>query len=265
MEKHIQFASLAFIFSLILAAPCYAQTQLPEGRVADYNRHAWLVYNGDFRLTSRWGVHTEAQWRRANGLRDAQQNLVRAGLNYHLSNNLLLTGGYAFADTHPYGEYPAAKAFPEHRLYQQVLLRSNEGFLQVQHRYRLEQRWVRFANNPEYTYLNRARYQLRLAAPLLGPKLTAGMPYLVASNELFINFGNNVSRNIFDQNRAYAALGYMIRKNVNIEAGYLHQLVQQRHGTVFEHNNTLQLSLNLNLDLRKEGLGVPEIAPAATE
>ncbi|WP_400193573.1 DUF2490 domain-containing protein [Hymenobacter sp. B81] len=249
------------IFGLLFAAPAAAQTLPPEGRVADRNTNSWLMYNGDFRLVGRWGVHTEAQWRRARVLRDPMQNFLRAGINYHASDNLMLTAGYAFADTYPYGDYPAPASFPEHRLYQQVVLRDNDGWLQVQHRYRLEQRWVRFANQTDFTYLNRLRYQLRLAAPLVGSKIAPRTPYLVVSDEAFVNFGGNVANNIFDQNRLYGAVGYLIKSGVSVEAGYLHHLVQQRNGRVFEHNHTLQLGLTLNLDWRRKAALAEPTAP----
>ncbi|KAA9338564.1 DUF2490 domain-containing protein [Hymenobacter busanensis] len=258
-------AVLLFGFLCFTAASVFAQTPLPAGRVADHNHHVWLVYNGDFQLVKRWGVHTEAQWRRANWISDPQQNFVRAGINYHATDNLLLTAGYAFADTHPYGDYPAASAFPEHRLYQQVLLKDNDGWLQLQHRYRLEQRWVRFAGQDIYTYLNRVRYQLRLAAPLVGAKITPRTPYVVASDELFVNFGQNVTNNFFDQNRLYGAFGYVVKKGVSVEAGYMHQLVQQRNGRVFEHNHTMQLGLTLNLDFRRTPVTPAEAAPGASQ
>jgi hypothetical protein len=235
---------------LTLAAPtAWAQTE--SGRLQDHNAHAWLMYFSDARLLERWGVHTEAQLRRSELGASSQQNFVRLGGNYYVSPRLMLTAGYAYALTYPYGDYPVASRFPEHRIYQQVLLRDALGRVQFTHRYRLEQRWVRFAGAEDYTYLNRTRYQLRLTVPL-GParQTQPGTPYIAAYDEVFVNFGRNVARNTFDQNRAYLALGFQVSKATSLEAGYLHQLVQQGNGTVFEHNHTLQFSLNFNPDFR---------------
>ncbi|MCC3157610.1 DUF2490 domain-containing protein [Hymenobacter sp. 15J16-1T3B] len=232
--------------------------QLPEARVADDNRHLWLVYNGSFRLAEHWGLYTEAQLRRANFGRAPQQNLVRAAVDYHACKNLMLSGGYAYQKSFPYGDFPAASNSPENRLYEQLVLRDEAGRLRLQHRYRLEQRWIRWPDDATFTYQNRTRYQLRAQLPLFGPELTPRMPYLVASDEVFINFGRHVRSNIFDQNRFYAGFGYAASKFVNLEAGYLNQLVQQRNGRVFEHNHTLQLSVLLNVDLRRDPRGVAE-------
>jgi hypothetical protein len=232
-----------------------AQAQQPEPlRVQDHNTNAWLMYFSDARLSNRWGVHTEAQWRRARTVRDPLQNFFRLGGNFHLTETVMLTAGYAYALTFPYGDFPAAGRFPEHRIYQQVLFKSAYGRLAMHHRYRLEQRWlgaIQGSEQSDYTYVNRTRYQFRVAVPLLGGKSGPGMPYAVLSDEVFVNFGRSVQRNIFDQNRAYAALGYQLTPALAVELGYLHQLLQQRNGRVFEYNNTLQVNLTFNPDLRR--------------
>jgi hypothetical protein len=249
-------SSLLFQFIAVglicLVSTASAQAQQSESlRVQDYNTNAWLVYASDARFSERWGVHTEAQWRRARVVRDPMQNFLRVGGNFYLTEAVMLTAGYAYALTFPYGDFPAAGRFPEHRIYQQVLFRSNYGPLAMQHRYRLEQRWVGAVEGSAYTYTNRTRYQFRLALPLRGNEFGAGVPYAVLSDEVFVNFGRNVQRNVFDQNRAYAAFGYQLTRTMAMELGYLHQLLQQRNGRVFENNNTLQVSFTFNPDLRR--------------
>jgi hypothetical protein len=108
---------------------------------------------------------------------------------------------------------------------------------------------VQLAANADYLYLNRARYMLRGVLPLNGDSLEAKEPYLAAYDEIFIGFGNNVP-NIFDQNRAYAALGYKPNRESAVEIGYLYQAVQQRNRTIFQHNHTLQFGLFYNFDFR---------------
>ncbi|UYZ59002.1 DUF2490 domain-containing protein [Hymenobacter latericus] len=253
------FLLIGLLGSFLSVRPAYAQ--LPEERVADVNRHLWLVHNGNVRFSERWSVSTEAQVRRTSFGREPQQNLVRGALDYHVSKNLILSAGYAFQKSFPYGDFPAAGRSIENRLQQQVVLRDLDGRVQVQHRYRLEQRWVRREPETDFQFTNRMRYQVRLALPLLGPRIKPGMPYLAASNEVMINFGSNVRRNIFDQNRLFAGVGYQASKLLTLEGGYLNQLVQHGSGRVLEHNHTLQLSLNLNLDLRAEA---PAPAPLPT-
>ncbi|GAB3836378.1 DUF2490 domain-containing protein [Hymenobacter jeollabukensis] len=243
---------LAFFLPLFVAAQ-----QLPEARVAERNDNLWLVGAGQLRLTDKWSSYAEMQLRRADQGRKPQQTVLRLAANYHLGQHFQLGAGALYQKIYPYGQFAASESAPEHGFYQQVQVQDVSGRVQLLHRYRLEQRWIRWPEANRFTYQNRTRYQLGLLLPLLGPRLTTRMPYLIASDEILVNFGRNAP-NRFDQNRLYAGLGYTASKLVRLEAGYLNQLLQQRNGRVFEHNHTLQLSLLLNLDLRADA---PMAAP----
>ncbi|TXK24837.1 DUF2490 domain-containing protein [Pontibacter qinzhouensis] len=221
-----------------------AQTQ--RERVT--NDNGWYMYFGDHRLSNKWGLHTEVQLRRHNIISDPQQLLIRTGINYGLTPNAMLTLGYGFIETYPYGGDPAASVFPEHRVYQQLQFRNSLNRLVFTHRYRQEQRWVKRPGQEDYTYFNRTRYFLKAVLPLAGPTVDPNEFFLAAYNEIFVNFGRNVQVNIFDQNRAYAALGYKLNNAASVELGYLNQIIQKPNGRVFEHNHTLQVSLFYNLN-----------------
>jgi hypothetical protein len=219
--------------------------------VLDANFHGWFMYFGDHPVrSSRWGVHLEGQWRRHDVAARWQQLLLRPGVNYTLNPNVMLTAGYGFIATHRYGEFPVAAPFPEHRLFQQAQVTHAVGRLGLLHRYRLEQRFlgeVGVLDSGErrlerWRHENRFRYMLRGTVPLRGTSIEPRSWYVALYNELFVNFGRNVAANVFDQNRAYAALGYRFGTE-RVEAGYMNQLVQQRNGRVFEVNHTLQVAV----------------------
>lgn len=237
------------LLSSLLSNTAHAQS---DQRTKDYNNNGWYMYIGDHKVSDRWGIHAEAQLRRYNIIKDPQQLLIRAGVNYDLTPTAMITLGYAFIETHPYGDYPAAGIFPEHRPYQQLQLKGNLGMIGLTHRYRLEQRWIKPANATNYTYLNRARYMLKATLPLAGPTLEAREPFLAVYDEVMIGFGENVRKNIFDQNRLYAALGYKISNTATLELGYLNQIVQKASGDVFEHNHTLQVTLFHNMNFARQ-------------
>ena len=69
-------------------------------------------------------------------------------------------------------------------------------------------------------------------------------------DEFFLNFGHNVASNVFDQNRAYAAVTHTLGKASRLELGYMNQIVQQRNGRIFENNCTLQVAVFSTLALR---------------
>lgn len=246
----LHFSLLSALIFLLALSPINTSAQ--SSRIKDFNQNAWFMYLGSNKLSDKWGLHTEMQLRRHDIVKDPQQLLLRTGLNYNITDNSMFTLGYGFIETYPYGEFPAADNFIEHRLYEQLQLKGNIARVGLTHRYRLEQRWVQSPVTSEYTYLNRARYMLRATLPLVGPTTEAKEPYLAVYDEVFVGFGNNIQRNIFDQNRAYVALGFKLSEAASVEAGYLNQIVQKPNGTVFEHNHTLQLGLFYNLNFSKK-------------
>jgi hypothetical protein len=105
-----------------------------EQRLADKNTIGWLVYTGTFKVKAKLAIHTEYQWRRVGGLKDWQQGLLRTGINYAIHKGVSLHAGYAFAETFPYGDYPNTNAFPEHRLFEQVVLKQAVNKIELSHR-----------------------------------------------------------------------------------------------------------------------------------
>ncbi|WP_139925767.1 DUF2490 domain-containing protein [Hymenobacter sp. DG01] len=223
-------------------------------------RNAWLLFFSDSRLSRRWGLHAEAQLIRARTSELDGQNVVRLGVNYHAAPALVLSGGYAHSRSYLEAGLTSPISAPEHRLYQQVQLQDNKSRVKFQHRYRLEQRWVQLMPAHSYTYLNRMRYQLRLALPLMGRELAPGVPFAVASDELFLGFGRHETNSFIKQNRAYAGLGYQISKAASVEVGYLNQLVQLRQENRYEVSENVQLSLSFHPDFRRAAPQAPSPA-----
>ena len=71
-------------------------------------------------------------------------------------------------------------------------------------------------------------------------------------DELFINFGKNVGANIFDQNRAYVALGYKVPILGRLEVGYMHQPLFKSDGIGVENNHTIMIGLMTNTSASKK-------------
>lgn len=222
----------------------------------------WYNYFGTFKLSGKFGLHTEYQWRRNNYVKDWQQGLLRVGLNYQLNPRALFRVGYAWIETFPYGEIPInglGRDFTEHRSFQMVQLSHKEGIIDLSHRFMLEQRFVgRYSSmnettEDEFPLLHRFRYMFRLQVPLKGREIKDKTPYIALYDEVFIGFGENVNANVFDQNRLGLLLGYQFNKNIRIEGGYLNQIIQfgrQVNGqNVFQYNNGFIVNANFNLDL----------------
>lgn len=196
------------------------------------------MYFGDHSIMkTKWGIHLEGQWRRADLGLNWQQLLLRPGVNYQLTPKISLTAGYGFIQTYRYGEFPVRAAFPEHRFFEQVLITQRALKLDWQNRFRLEQRNLK---RTTWELENRVRYMLRTNIPL---PFAERRYYLGIYNEIMFNFGKNVASNVFDQNRAYIALGRNVGHETRVEVGFMEQTIQQRSGQVFEHNHTLQVAI----------------------
>ena len=252
----IVFATALIAFSTV--------SQAQNNRLNTNENIGWYGYFGTFKLSEKWGLHTEYQWRRDHFITDWQQSLLRLGVNYQLSPRALFRAGYAWIETFPYGEIPInglGRDFTEHRIYEMVQLAHKEGIFDISHRFMLEQRWVgryssvAVASEDEFPLLHRMRYMARFQIPLNGKEMKDKTPYLAWYDEIMIGFGSNVNANVFDQNRIGILLGYRFDKNVRIEAGYLNQIVQfgrlVNGQNVFQHNNGIIINANFNFDLSK--------------
>lgn len=200
-------------------------------------RGNWFIYFGNQKINSKWNWHNEVQYRNYNFLGDLQQLLIRTGLGYNLTennNNVLL--GYAYINTQRYLPNSDDKdGSDEHRIYQQFITRQNFNRTYLQHRYRLEERFL-----PD-NFQIRFRYLFGLNIPIHNKIMTGKTLYASAYNEIFINTQNPV----FDRNRLYGALGYVINKNFKLEAGYMAQTLEKTN------RNQFQIVLFNNLSFKK--------------
>jgi hypothetical protein len=246
---------------LILVAFCsspgFAQSPLRNTKT---NNNGWFMYFGDHKFSEHWGIHLEAQFRRNEIVTKPLQLLLRTGINYHFAPNAFATAGYCYVHTSPYGVFPAKSGFPENRFWEQLQVKSQAGRIEMITRLRLEQRLSKLPviqSTGEYApgddvYTNRARVLVRLSVPFKGKPKEDNSLYFSCYDEAFINFGENVQANIFDQNRAYAAFGYKFPKWGKLEIGYMNQLLVKSDGVKIENNHTLQVGFISNLDFRKK-------------
>lgn len=227
---------------LLLSVPAFAQDS-GEDKLG-----IWYMYFGTNTIAEKWSIHTEAQFRYYETGGNFNQLLLRTGLNYHINPNAIALFGYGYIDTDPtFEEGPLQDAFfngnqiIEHRIFQQFILKNKVGKVDFEHRYRLEQRFLKnkdlSRNGPEIKETqHRARYRLQVTVPF--------------DDTFFFNFYDeiflNLQDNVFGQNRLYLALGARLNKNTSVQVGYL------KNHFPSAHYDRLQLGLFYNPDLRKK-------------
>ncbi len=182
----------------------------------------WFVYLANQKLNNNWTWANEIQYRSYNFASDFEQLLIRTGIGYNLTdnnNNLLL--GLAYIRSEPYinGTDNKLKS-NEFRVYQQFINRQTIGRVALQHRYRIEERFL-----PNNAFRMRFRYFLALNIPLNKKVIEKNTLYLSGYNEIFINEQNPT----FDRNRIFTGVGLGVGKNTRIETGVMYQLFETRN------------------------------------
>jgi hypothetical protein len=248
----MKWLSALFVAIGINVISAFAQKQIVS------QNHAWAMYFGNHRLSEKWGIHTEYQWRRHDLFNNWQQSLMRLGVDYY-AKNAQYTLGYGWIKSFEYGEQPIAHSFNEHRIWQQLILKNKVGRVEFNHRYRLEQRFLEqwkllptdvYEQNG-FVFRNRVRYRFMMSVPLSKKEMSDNTLFLAVYDEPFIQFGKGVAKNILDQNRLYFALGWRFSKDFNVQLGYLNQYLVKPDGLKSERNHTLQVGVTYNIDLRK--------------
>ncbi|OYU82052.1 MAG: long-chain fatty acid transporter [Flavobacterium sp. BFFFF1] len=240
-------------------------------RISDHNEVGWYGFSGTFKLSEKWGMVSEYQWRRNHIITDWQQSLSRISGSYQIQPRLQFRVGYAWAKTFAYGDLPInryGKSYNEHRAFEMVTLTDKLGIVSLSHRFMLEQRWIgRYTSGDldkedQFPFRNRFRYMFRLQMPLKGQWVVDKTPYLVFFNELMVNFGKNVPENVFDQNRLGLLFGYRVNSNFSLEAGYISQILQFGReidgNNVFQYNNGVMVNTLFSFDLSKKSDKVVE-------
>lgn len=248
---------LFFIWAMLCLCLSEAKSQ---NRQTVSQASSWTGLFSMVKWHEKWAVSNEFQWRTHDVVKNKQQLIARTSINFFSHKRMMFSLGYAVIKTYPYGKFPASFAFQEHRLWQGMEIKDQFNRFFINHRFRVEQRWVEaktltldstFAR-ADWNYFNRIRYRFMVSLPLNKQMIEKGALFLNASDEIFINFGKNINQNIFDQNRVFLGLGYQLLSNANILFGYLHQIASKADAIRFESNHTLVLYFRYNFDLSKK-------------
>lgn len=226
-------ASITILLGLCLF-PHLSNAQFEENQLG-----AWYMYFFQADCKDKpWGIQGDIQYRNWNLGGDLEQLLLRGGLTYRPQNaKIKFTLGYGNITTGAFGTESDATV-SESRIYQEALFPVQFGKrFYTNHRFRYEQRFVE-----DQDFRTRYRYNLFLNVALNKTSMEANTIYLALYNEIFINgqrnIGNSVSVEVFDRNRAYAAIGYILKQGIKVQGGIMKQ------STDNWSKNQLQLSLH---------------------
>lgn len=222
----------------------------------------WFSATSNIKLTKRLSWVVEGQFRYANDF-DPQQYQFRTAVDIKLNEHFSFVPlGYVYTWNYKYGKQPAVFANNEHRTWQQLFYKHQLGRLKVDHRLRLEQRFIQqhhvtpdgaIVDDGYILNQNRFRYRLMVRMPLNNSIIEPGTYFASAYDEVFFSWGEHVTYHNADQNRLFAGAGYQFDQRLALQAGFLYQMLIKTNGAKQENNIGFQIQMTYNVDLTKDG------------
>ncbi len=211
----------------------------------------WNIANFRYSFNKKWSVWSELQTRSNQFYNHFYYHELKAGFQYNLTDAAaLLMGTGQYTTYSPGGNFKSPVLTHESRLWQQVTLTNNISRLKLEHRYRIEQRWL------TQGYRNRFRYRLSSIVPLNNATLQPHVFYLTAFDEIFLTN----QKPHFERNRLYGGAGYQFSKTFTLQCGFITQYDYRAIGTSIT-NNFLQTLLLFNFKQKEN----KEYHPAAVD
>ncbi len=213
------------------------------------NTDIWFLLLNHYKINDRWSLGNEFHMRYSDFLNEEEQLLIRPFINYHANPNVVISFGYTFINTYPYGDYPVPSNKPENNIWEQVTLIQDIGRASIQHRYRWENRWQGnlvqdIPGGPSmvdgFSYSNRFRYRITIRRPI------NDRFFINVFDELWFAMDKKLRNVNYDRNWIYLGLGININEKLSIQAAYLHQYVKN-NPTRYERHPTLQITLDARL------------------
>lgn len=216
----------------------------------------WGAYFNQTRFSNKWGIWSDFQLRtKDHFFSDLSQFLVRSGITYYVNDNVRLTAGYAHFRYYPADNHSKVTQ-PEHRLWQQVQWLSKYKRNKTTQSLRLEQRYRRKILNDSslgsgYNFNYRLRYNFSWQIPL-NKEIKKGAWTFILGNEVFVNFGKQITYNYFDQNRFFTGFAYSANATDNLQFGYINIFQQLASGNNYRSTSIARVAYLHNLDLRNK-------------
>jgi len=206
-----------------------------------------LVWYGLFttiEINEKWYIQNEIQERHFINPFEQHQFLIRGHIHRILGKSGWETSmGMCWMLQNPNEPNAAVKlTVPELRPHLGFAYKQKLKKLTLDHRYMIEARFFHNTNGTRtaledgFEFGNyRFRYRIQATIPLLKTMEKGSLKFKI-SDEIHLNAGNKISKNIFEQNRIYAAINYEVSQNLAFEIGYLNWFQQRPTGDFYNRN-----------------------------
>ena len=216
----------------------------------------WYGYYNKLQINKNWVLNSEVQERYFYQPLVQHQLVFRTNLDRRILDDINVSLGFVvFLQSPNDPESESTLMVPELRTDFGFNAKKKYKYFNVNQRFKVEARFFHQTENNElvggYQFSNfRMRYQLGLDIPLI-KKQDAEKLILKIKDEVMFNFGKNIVKNVFDQNRIYIGLNYPMNKNLAFEAGYLNWFQQRPSGTDFYNRDIIRFSVFHTINLKK--------------
>ena len=242
---------IPIIFFLLISAFCQAQSV----KNIDNQSILWTRYYNQLLLNEKWSLHSEFDNRIF--MNPVKQNLYvirvqgRYKINTHLETGIGVVH-FSVATQEPEINYNFN--IPEYRGQQDITWKQNFGEVILNQRFQLEERFIGRADKvtllPGTTFSWRFRYRLQVDYTFW--KREKQLLKAVVSDEIMFNFGKQIIKNTFDQNRIYAAIQYGLNTNLAFELGYLNSFQRRATGIDYFNRDIIRFSIFHKIKVHKK-------------
>lgn len=234
MKRHI------VIIFLFLSAELFSQNSIK------YSNSLWFSDFTRINFKKNWSVYFDFGLRGSDWADKWSQQLVRPGISYSINEKVNITAGVAY-----FKHFSGNSFREEFRGWEQLLFTNTIKRIKMNHRLRVEQRYIRSKAEVQTSGIitNRYRYMLQFQVPLNHSNIKENTFYVVVSDELMFNSGSTVVYNSFDQNRASIGLGYKLNDLFNAVLSYTDIFLVKNRKDSFEQTNVINLSLFHNIEI----------------
>ncbi|MCU0328372.1 MAG: DUF2490 domain-containing protein [Chitinophagales bacterium] len=238
----MRYKNLTKLFSLFV----YALLGLGYDSIyAQDDLGSWNILNIRYKYDDKLSFFAEAQLRSLSLYDRFHYYEVKSGVSYSLNSNIIASLGVGTYQTYgSEGNFQIPKNNDEFRLWPQIVFTHPAGFLQMEHRYRLEMRWT------SRGYRN--RYRLRSGFTYDFGKMSQGYkPFRgIINTELFFTD----EEPYFERLRFQLAGAYRLNSKLSFQLGWIHQFDYR----IFDETGMDFLMFGVYFDFLKSSSRLPD-------
>ncbi|MDW7695784.1 DUF2490 domain-containing protein [Flammeovirgaceae bacterium SG7u.111] len=216
-----------------------------------YGNVQWLQYYNQTNISENWSLLVDGGYRWSEQFSASSQYVARAAAGYYLTDDIRIATGVAHLGFYSDGEVNRTEIRP----YQELRIRQKLNRIGFNNRLRLEQRFFHIKATKEAkasdSFNYRFRYRFQFAIPLVKsfPNQPDQALSLQLGDEIFLNAGNEVVYNIFDQNRILLGTTYKVSPHLAFSFTYSNTFVAKNIAETYTHLDIFWVGIKHKIDL----------------